>query len=227
MQPASPCAPGSSRPERSPRPISRSSPAALYMTDAEWRACAAFAAVRMLSPFTAPRFHHSHRCGRTAGPRLCAGARPRRATDEGEHASMCSKPPPPISRSCRQSGKRVVIGCWSEGSADRMGGVLADHGVAALKRIARLAGSGGLHKSAVGLAVLGIEHGFEAPDFAILTEQDVLGDRMVRLARAGAALAEFPLRGVVADAGRSRHPYRAWHRPLSRAQSHRGAGRAA
>jgi len=28
--------------------------------------------------------------------------------------------------------------------------------------------------------VLGIEHGFEAPDFAVLTEQDILGDRMVR-----------------------------------------------
>ena len=32
----------------------------------------------------------------------------------------------------------------------------------------------------MGLAVLGIERGFEAPDFAVLTEQDVLGDRMVR-----------------------------------------------
>jgi transcription-repair coupling factor (superfamily II helicase) len=37
-----------------------------------------------------------------------------------------------------------------------------------------------LHKSAVGLAVTGIEHGFEAPDFAVVTEQDILGDRMVR-----------------------------------------------
>ena len=45
---------------------------------------------------------------------------------------------------------------------------------------------------AVGLAVLGIEHGFEAPDFAIITEQDILGDRMVRPRGRKRALAEFP-----------------------------------
>ena len=37
-----------------------------------------------------------------------------------------------------------------------------------------------LDKSAFGIACLGIEHGFEAPDFAVLSEQDILGDRMVR-----------------------------------------------
>ncbi len=37
-----------------------------------------------------------------------------------------------------------------------------------------------LHKDAVGVAVLALEHGFEARDFALLAEQDVLGDRMVR-----------------------------------------------
>src|SRR5205823_1653812 len=71
-------------------------------------------------------------------------------------------------------------GCWSEGSAERMGGVLADHGVAAIRRIADWREAAAMHKDAVGLAVLGIEHGFEAPDFAVLTEQDILGDRMVR-----------------------------------------------
>src|SRR5262249_6252884 len=30
------------------------------------------------------------------------------------------------------------------------------------------------------LAVLHIEHGFEGPDFAFISEQDILGDRMVR-----------------------------------------------
>ena len=37
-----------------------------------------------------------------------------------------------------------------------------------------------LHDNAVGLAVLGVEHGFEGPDFAVVSEQDILGDRMVR-----------------------------------------------
>jgi transcription-repair coupling factor (superfamily II helicase) len=37
-----------------------------------------------------------------------------------------------------------------------------------------------MHEAAVGITVLGIERGFEAPDFAIVAEQDILGDRMVR-----------------------------------------------
>jgi transcription-repair coupling factor (superfamily II helicase) len=61
-----------------------------------------------------------------------------------------------------------------------MGGVLADHGVGVIKRIADWREAAAMHKQAVGLAVLGIEHGFEAPDFAVITEQDILGDRMVR-----------------------------------------------
>ncbi len=80
----------------------------------------------------------------------------------------------------QKSGRRIVIGCWSEGSAERMGGVLADHGVGIIKRIADWGDVAAMHQQAVGLAVLGIEHGFEAPDFAVLTEQDILGDRMVR-----------------------------------------------
>ena len=37
-----------------------------------------------------------------------------------------------------------------------------------------------LHAQAAGVGVLGVEHGFEAQDFDIVAEQDILGDRMVR-----------------------------------------------
>ena len=94
-------------------------------------------------------------------------------------------------------------------------------------RVDELAGGAEAGRARVGLACLGIEHGFEAPDFAIVSEQDMLGDRMVRRAGARAPGAEFPLRGLVAGAGRSGHPYRAWRRPLSGAEDHRCAGRAA
>ena len=61
-----------------------------------------------------------------------------------------------------------------------MGGVLNDHGAAAIKRVDNFGEAKALHASAIGLAVLGLEHGFEGPDFALITEQDVIGDRMVR-----------------------------------------------
>ncbi|MDW3502889.1 hypothetical protein NQ272_27435, partial [Escherichia coli] len=45
------------------------------------------------------------------------------------------------------------------------------------------------------LTVLGLDHGFTAPDVAVLTEQDMLGDRLVRRAKrkksADAFLAEL------------------------------------
>ena len=76
--------------------------------------------------------------------------------------------------------KRVIVAAWSAGSAERMGGVLSDHGAGALRTVASWDDAGKLHDGAVGIAVLGLEHGFEAPDFAVISEQDVLGDRMVR-----------------------------------------------
>ena len=84
-------------------------------------------------------------------------------------------------KSLQGAGKRrVVVASWTEGSAERMGGVLSDHGLPAIRKIENWPEAAKLHASAVGLAVLGIERGFEAPDFVVLSEQDVLGDRMVR-----------------------------------------------
>ena len=39
-----------------------------------------------------------------------------------------------------------------------------------------------LEADQTGMAVLGLEHGFIAPDLAVLTEQDILGDRLARRA---------------------------------------------
>ncbi|MGA9797104.1 MAG: transcription-repair coupling factor, partial [Rhizomicrobium sp.] len=82
-----------------------------------------------------------------------------------------------------KSGKRVILGTWSEGSAERLGGVLSDHGLGAIKQVANWPDALKMNASAVGVGVLCIEHGFESPDFAVVAEQDILGDRMVRTRR--------------------------------------------
>ncbi|HYM18991.1 MAG TPA: transcription-repair coupling factor [Micropepsaceae bacterium] len=155
-------------------------PNALYLRDAEWDKALAARPVRSLSPFTAP----------DSTTATDAGGRPGR--DFAPERAQEGRGEKPAGRvnifeaaaahivGVQKSGKRVVIACWSEGSAERMGGVLADHGLEAVKRVADWREALKLHKSAVGLAVFGIEHGFEAPDFAVVTEQDILGDRMVR-----------------------------------------------
>ncbi|MEP2742710.1 MAG: transcription-repair coupling factor [Bauldia litoralis] len=78
------------------------------------------------------------------------------------------------------AGKRAIVACWSDGSRDRMGQVLVDHGLTRLQAVADWAEAAALPADTVGLAVFGVEDGFEAGDFAIIGEQDILGDRLVR-----------------------------------------------
>ena len=67
------------------------------------------------------------------------------------------------------------------GARERLGGLLADSGVTDAREIARatdLRGDNGL-----ALAVWPLEHGFEAPGLTVVSEQDVLGDRLIRAPR--------------------------------------------
>jgi transcription-repair coupling factor (superfamily II helicase) len=82
------------------------------------------------------------------------------------------------------SGKRVAVALWSEGARERMSHVLADHGLHNLTPVGSWPQALSLPKAAVALAVLGIEFGFETADAAIVSEQDILGDRLVRPRRA-------------------------------------------
>ncbi len=66
----------------------------------------------------------------------------------------------------------------------------------------------------IGLAVLAIEHGYGFEDTALVTEQDILGDRLSRSPPAARQLRPVRRRGRDPRAGRSRRPCRARHRPL-------------
>jgi transcription-repair coupling factor (superfamily II helicase) len=147
-------------------------PDKLYLTDKEWSVALAAHSVRDLSPFQAPESMKSVDAGGKLG-RDFAPERQQEGVNVFEAAVQHLK-------SLQASGKRLLVASWSEGSAERMGGVLADHGLPAIRRVADWPDARKMHAGAAGIAVLGIEHGFEAPDFAILAEQDILGDRMVR-----------------------------------------------
>ncbi len=75
----------------------------------------------------------------------------------------------------------VVVASYSQGARERLAGLMADSGVADAALVARagdLGGDGGL-----GLVVWPLEHGFEAPGLTVVSEQDVLGDRLIRAPR--------------------------------------------
>jgi transcription-repair coupling factor (superfamily II helicase) len=78
----------------------------------------------------------------------------------------------------RKAKKKVVLASYSTGARDRLKGLLADHGLKKAVEVGTWQEAQGA--SGVALAVLPLDHGFTTVDVALLTEQDMLGDRLVR-----------------------------------------------
>ncbi|MFN0263765.1 transcription-repair coupling factor [Tepidamorphus sp. 3E244] len=77
-------------------------------------------------------------------------------------------------------GKKLALACWSDGSRARLADMLQGHGWDNVREVNSFAEIATLEPREAGLAVLGLEAGFETDDFAIIGEQDVLGDRYAR-----------------------------------------------
>ncbi len=80
-----------------------------------------------------------------------------------------------------RKSRAVVLASWSEGARERLSGLLAEHGLTDAQPIADargIAGAGAVH-----LAVWPLDQGFVTPDLAVISEQDVLGERLVRSPR--------------------------------------------
>ncbi len=150
-------------------------PDRLYLTGDEWTSAMGSRDVRDLSPFQAPESKTSTDAGGKQG-RDFAPERTQGRVNIFEAAAAHVK-------ALQAEKKRVLLAAWSEGSAERLGGVLSDHGLAAVRVITDFSEAQQLHGGAIGVGIVGLERGFEAPDFAIVSEQDILGDRMVQARR--------------------------------------------
>ncbi|MGE3581898.1 MAG: transcription-repair coupling factor [Hyphomonadaceae bacterium] len=76
--------------------------------------------------------------------------------------------------------KRVILATWSEGSAERLMGVMEDHGLNNVSRAKDRAETEALPQKYAAIVILPLEHGFETDTLAILSEQDILGERLAR-----------------------------------------------
>ena len=152
-------------------------PASLYFTEDEWRAAVADRASASLDPFTPPPGS-----GKTivelGGRQGRSFAAERAAGDINIFDALTTHV-----RDLQKQGKRTVIACWSEGSRDRLGQILGDHGLGAVKNADTLKELEDLPAKTTALCILGIEHGFELKDVVFIGEQDILGDRLVRKSR--------------------------------------------
>ena len=76
--------------------------------------------------------------------------------------------------------KIILIASYGEGSRQRLCGLMDHAGIGPLKNCESWEDTKKLKPGQVGVAVLALEHGFVADDCAVITEQDILGDRIAR-----------------------------------------------
>ncbi len=146
-------------------------PDRLYLAEAEWRECLDRAALARLSPFAAPE---------AGADAIEIGARTGHnfAAERNEAGTNVFDAVRNHVDTLQAAGKRIVIAMWSEGSRERMAHVLAEHGLLNLAPVASWPQA--LPRPQIALAVLGIDAGFETADLALITEEDILGERLVR-----------------------------------------------
>jgi len=80
----------------------------------------------------------------------------------------------------RRDGRKPILASYSIGARERLSSLLADHGLKGGTKVDTWQEALGAGDKGIALIVLPLDHGFTTPDVALLTEQDMLGDRLVR-----------------------------------------------
>jgi transcription-repair coupling factor (superfamily II helicase) len=151
-------------------------PDRLYLAEAEWRERLENVALARLTPFSAPD-------GTADTIEIAARAGHNFSVERSELNKNVFEAVTKHVHALQSAGKRALIALWSEGSRERMAHVLAEHGLVNLTPVASWQQALALPRHEVALAVLGIESGFETADVALISEQDILGERLVRARR--------------------------------------------
>ncbi|MBB4153064.1 transcription-repair coupling factor (superfamily II helicase) [Sphingomonas jinjuensis] len=154
------------------RPLATGS---LYLGDDEWTKALDHAVAHLTTPFHEPEsktvLDFNVDGPRDFGPERAAGTNVYEAV--AQHLEKL-----------RKDGRKPILASYSIGARERLGNLLKDHGLKGGK-IAdswqEALGVADTSKSfGVALVVLPLDHGFTAPGVAVLTEQDMLGDRLIR-----------------------------------------------
>jgi len=159
-------------------------PERLYVTEAEWGQRLEQRPLARLTPFAVPE---------QTPDTIDVGTRQGRnfAAERAEPNANVFEAVKTHVNSLQASGKRVVMALWSDGARDRMRHVLSDHGLLNLTEVRSWPEALTRPRSEIVLAVLGIESGFETAEAAVVGEQDILGDRLVRPRRASKRAENF------------------------------------
>ncbi len=145
-------------------------PEMLYLEPAEWRKLQSNCPIHIISEFDEPQ-SDSVLSLSVSSPRDFS---PERARNENIYKALAAHV-----NSLTKSGTTVVLASYSKGSRARLFDLLKDHDV----KTATLCDdwkSCSTAEAAVALTILPLAAGFRTNSLALLTEQDIFGDRLVR-----------------------------------------------
>lgn len=147
-------------------------PSKLYLTENSWRNLVDHHVTLALHPFLAPEGEAWLSGGGRFGKNF-AEARTNPDINLYEHVGR-------VIRSEHEAGRRVVLTATSAGALERLTHLLRDHGLANHQAVSSWDEVQELPAGTLGRAILSLENGFALDPVLVITEQDILGDRLTR-----------------------------------------------
>ena len=155
-------------------------PHLLYLGQEEWRSLSAARPAFRLSPFDIPDLPETSEIRDLEG-----GAEPgvsfaeARARDGMNLYDAVGE----TVEQARGSGIRVILSGYSNGSRDRLVGLLREHGTEPIETVETYAEVAALPAGTVAAVTLPVERGFTAEGALVIAEPDILGERLARPSR--------------------------------------------
>jgi len=147
-------------------------PERLYLDEDEWTAGLRKRPTRRFTPFLEAEGEAVVDMGARAG-RNFAPERQRDSVNLFEATADHA-------RALSAAGKRVLFASWSEGSSERLGAMLGDHGLKSIPFAPYWDAAKAADPKTPQRVVLPLDAGFETESLAVISETDILGDRLAR-----------------------------------------------
>jgi transcription-repair coupling factor (superfamily II helicase) len=151
-------------------------PDRLYLDRAEWDLMLAMGPLFAFSPFGKPDDTQGIDGGGRAGPIFAQSGGLGSAGGPG--IGVFDQLAAQVDR-WRADGRRLVVAAWTRGSRERISHLLREHGLKA-EAVEGWEAVRDLPLGIAGLVTLGLERGFVAEKIALVSEQDLLGERISR-----------------------------------------------
>jgi len=158
-------------------------PDRLYLGENEWIERLVARPVARLTPFAMPE----------GDAIVDAGARQGRnfAPERADSSANVFEAVVAHANALHAERKKVIVALWTEGSRERMASMLKDHKLAHITNVNTWRMVQATPRNETMLAVVGLESGFETDTIALITEQDILGDRLVRARKSSRKVENF------------------------------------